>query len=149
VQDFDSGRSGADLDQLMHNVVGYAVDRRASASSDYCTEVPQASETKNRVSLKRSRVLRVSPKSPLRMPFFVKLKGGIIDPVEWPSTRLNRRGQEGTADRQNNRPRATTAEHTLIWPMSWSRALRVVADLLAQACRCRGAGFWHSCPDGV
>src|SRR5260370_5209968 len=47
-------------------------------------------------------------------------RGGVIDPVEWLSTRLNREGQEGTADRQNNRPGAAIAEHTLIWPMSWT-----------------------------
>src|SRR5258708_7606289 len=49
------------------------------------------------------------------------------------------RRTEGTADRQNNRPGAAIAEHTLIYRCRGpGRALRVVMRLLAQACCGRG-----------
>src|SRR5260370_41840421 len=49
------------------------------------------------------------------------------------------RRTEGTADRQNNRPGAAIAEHTLIYRgRGPGRAFRVVMHLLAQACCGRG-----------
>jgi hypothetical protein len=57
---------------------------------------------------------KADPKSILGAPLFGKWKGDIIDPVEWPSTRLNREGQEGVEDTQNNRPNTTPRSFSCI-----------------------------------